>query len=269
MVSEESSGGTGNVRTRPSQPPIPNRDRAGIAVVLADGWLAEPETIRRRLATASVRWVVAADGGARFAERLGLELGVVVGDMDSLPREVAAEMADAGVEFHRVSRAKDETDLELALMHAAEKGIDGVVVLGALGDRLDMSVANVLLLAHASLLGLPIELWHAAQTAWLVRPPGGSLRPPLSGGARGALVPGDRLSLLPLAGDAVMVESRGLRYPLTGEDLLSGPARGISNVVSHAEAHVALRSGVLLAVHEPAADADEPEPPGPAGAPGR
>jgi thiamine pyrophosphokinase len=47
------------------------------------------------------------------------------------------------------------------------------------------------------------------------------------------------------------VRSEGLAYPLQDEDLLFGPARGVSNVLIGSRADVRLEEGLLLAVHTP------------------
>jgi thiamine pyrophosphokinase len=61
--------------------------------------------------------------------------------------------------------------------------------------------------------------------------------------------PGDIVSLIPLGGDAQGIVTEGLLYPLRDEPLVSGPARGISNVMTEPFARVTLRGGALLVVH--------------------
>ena len=60
---------------------------------------------------------------------------------------------------------------------------------------------------------------------------------------------GDTISLLPLAGDARGVTTRGLRYPLDDATLSFERARGVSNVLLDPPGHVRLREGLLLLVH--------------------
>jgi len=60
---------------------------------------------------------------------------------------------------------------------------------------------------------------------------------------------GDVVSLIPLGGDVEGIVTEGLLYPLRDEPLLSGPARGVSNVMTEPVARVTLRSGALLIVH--------------------
>jgi thiamine pyrophosphokinase len=209
------------------------------AIIFANGDLPEPERLRQRLRADDL--VIAADGGSRHCQALGLRPHAVVGDLDSLSAEARSAFEQAGVHLESHPAHKDESDLELALLYAARQGATRMVIVGALGGRLDMTLANILLLTHPALASVRVEVWHGVQTAWLIRPPGDEVR----GQA------GDTLSLMPLNGDALGVVTRGLLYALANERLAFGPARGLSNVLTAATARVELRAGVLLAVHTP------------------
>jgi thiamine pyrophosphokinase len=211
------------------------------ALVLANGTIENPTLLRERAARWDAALVVAADGGSCCADLLGLGIHVLIGDLDSLDAARVETLRASGATVEKHPDGKDETDLELALLYAVRAGADEVAVIGALGGRLDMTLSNVLLLTHPALYHARIELWHAAQTAWLVRPPGADL----SGAA------GDTLSLIPLGGPAEGVSTQGLQYALNDETLAFGPARGISNVLTKASARVDLRAGLLLVVHTP------------------
>lgn len=205
------------------------------AVIFANGELRQPDEARRLLRPGDL--LIAADGGAAHCRALGLRPNIIVGDFDSL---TAAELADferAGARLERHPSAKDETDLELALLLAVHAGAGEVVVVGALGGRLDMTIANVLLLTHPALTAARVWLWNDGERAWLIRPPGAEVAGRL----------GDTLSLIPLGGDATGITTHGLAYPLRGETLAAGPARGVSNVLTESPARVELQSGVLLA----------------------
>ena len=210
-------------------------------IILANGLVADLDVIRARLIEWHGARVIAANGGCRHARALGLHVDDVVGDADSLTPEEREALEQSGARFHTAPADKDETDLELALLLAAREGAREIRILGALGGRLDMTLSNILLLTMPALEGLNVRIWHGRQTAWLILPPGD--------GITGA--PGDTLSLIPLGGDAHGVRSAGLVYPLEGETLVFGPARGVSNVLVGSRAALRLDEGVLLAVHTP------------------
>jgi thiamine pyrophosphokinase len=184
--------------------------------------------------------IIAADGGARHALSLGLTPHSVVGDMDSLDARVRERLRqqECRLVFHPAE--KDETDLELALYLAVEEGATEIVLLGALGGRLDQLLANVLLLTLPELAGASVKLVGGEQEAFVIR-----------GGARAAVEGqvGDILSLIPLNGDASGVYTQGLKWPLSGDTLFAGPARGVSNVVVSLPVRIRVEKGLLLVVH--------------------
>jgi thiamine pyrophosphokinase len=222
------------------------------AVILADG----DAPTREELDVAWPGWsrgvelVIAADGGARHAAGLGLTLDCWVGDGDSIGPDALAALAASGIEIRRVATAKDESDTELALTTAVERGAGEIVVLGAFGGaRLDHALANVGLLAMPSLAGCDVALLDGRTRLRLIRAPGtdgSAVRLDLPGRV------GDLVSLVPFGEGVEGVTTDGLAYPLRDEPLPAGPARGLSNVRSDAAAGVTVRRGLLLVVESPA-----------------
>ena len=206
-------------------------------LVVANGEL--DGTLAPRLSGIAFSRIIAVDGGAAHCIRLGLRPDLVVGDLDSLEPGLQARLMEAGSAFERHPAEKDETDLELALLRAVSLGAERIILAGALGGRLDMSLANLLLPALPEFERVRIELWEPRSTAWLLNPPGEAI----------AGEPGDTLSLVPLGGDAIGLATEGLAYPLRDETLVFGRTRGLSNVFTASLARVGLRSGKLLAVH--------------------
>ncbi len=182
--------------------------------------------------------ILAVDGGLKHVLALGRRPDLIIGDADSAPDSDLAEAARLGAAIIRHPRAKDETDLELALLYAVTHFEGPVVVLAALGGRLDHLLANVLLLGHERLTGRPIRLIDAHQEAWLV-----DNKTSIQGR------PGDRISLLPFAGAVRIDHTDGLTWPLRDEWLLVGPSRGVSNEMTAAQATVVVSEGRLLCIH--------------------
>jgi thiamine pyrophosphokinase len=207
-----------------------------LAIVVADG---EPEPGDASL-VGTADLVIAADGGARWLEEQGVIPQIVVGDLDSLEAKEVDRLARAGSTIQRHPAEKDASDTALALVAAIEAGADRIVLLGALrGSRLDHELANLLLIADPAIGGRDVRI---------VR--GGTQLRALNGGATLQLEAsvGATVTLLPVAGDAIGVTTRGLRYPLSGETLSMGSSRGLSNEVTQLPASVRLEIGTLLVV---------------------
>src|SRR6059058_246976 len=182
--------------------------------------------------------IIAADGGALALERWKILPHLVVGDMDSLGQAGVERLARQGIAVAKFPANKDESDLELAVTQAIGAGAQEIVLLGALGgDRLDHEAANLLLLADPGYDGVRIEARRGALRIRAVRGKASlALNAPV-----GALV-----TLLPVSGDAEGVTTEGLRYPLRGETLRFGRARGLSNEVASLPAKVSVDKGTLL-----------------------
>jgi thiamine pyrophosphokinase len=225
--------------------------RAGAArgaLVVADGDVPR----RAALDSAWPGWaddvglVIAADAGWDKSAALGILPDLLVGDADSLPEERLAELATAGVPIERSPVAKDESDAELAVLAALRQGATHVTILGALGGkRFDHALANVGLLGLPGLGEADVELLDATTRVRLVRAPAAEGGP---ASCRLAGEIGDLVSLLPLGVPAFGITTEGLLYPLRGETLQPGPARGLSNVRIAADASVMLHQGSLLVI---------------------
>jgi thiamine pyrophosphokinase len=190
--------------------------------------------------------VVAADGGALRAASLGLTPAVVVGDLDSLDPVELARLEAAGIPVERSTVDKDESDAELAVLAAIARGATRITVLGAFGGpRLDHALANVWLLSHPALRGCDACLLDARVRIRLLDATAGRVDATLIGR------PGDVVTLLPFAGSAEGITTTELRYPLAGETLEPGPARGLSNVRLAPTATVRLQRGRLLVIEVP------------------
>ncbi len=209
------------------------------ALLFANGELKRGAMLDRALNSLKSPHVICADGGALHARALGLTPHIIIGDMDSLTAAELAQFKADGAEIIRHRQEKDETDLELALRHCRRIGASSITILGALGGRIDQTLANVLLLMLPALRDICIQIVAGDQSVRLLRPGSHRLE-----GARG-----DTVSLIPLGAAAEGISTSALQYPLADESLRLGPARGISNVMLNDTARVDFRCGLLLLVH--------------------
>lgn len=205
-------------------------------VVFINGTIDDYRAVTRWLRAED--YVVAADGGAHHALALGRRLNAIVGDLDSLAPEVAERLAETGVELIRYPVTKNQTDLELAIEFALQQGVEEVLLIGAVGGRLDQTLANLLILAQRE-WPVQLTLVEQNQLAQLLRPGQTLLLQ-----AR----PGDIVSALPLSDTVTGITYTGMCYPLTNATLHLGSTRGISNEVATVPATVTIATGRLLII---------------------
>lgn len=85
---------------------------------------------------------IAADKGYLYAKGVGITPEIFVGDCDSLPDGTVIESKTV----HRLTPIKDMTDTQEAITLALKKGATEMIILGALGGRIDHALANIHLL---------------------------------------------------------------------------------------------------------------------------
>ena len=86
--------------------------------------------------------IIAADAGFLTAQRMGVEVDVLLGDFDTLGVENIPE----GIECLRMPAEKDDTDTQLAVQVALERGATEIVIVGGLGGRVDHTLSSLAIL---------------------------------------------------------------------------------------------------------------------------
>jgi len=205
------------------------------AIIIANGQVHESDLGQSQVTPPDL--IICANGGAGNALALGLSPDVVIGDLDSLDEGVRTRLEKTHCQFITHPTRKDETDLELAMKYAAEQGAHEILILGALGERLDHTLANVLLLALPELRSVRARILDGRQEAFLIWD-----ETLIEGQV------GDILSLLPLTEEVSGIYTAGLEYPLENGTLCRGLTRGISNTLTTPRARVRVGQGLLLAV---------------------
>ena len=181
--------------------------------------------------------VLAADIGAKYCLDAGVVPDVVIGDMDSLPLDLADRLGTGGMEVISYPRDKDETDTLLALDYAMARGASEIIILSGLGDRFDHSIANLHLLYRALKKGVRASILTSMHDIFLVD------SEHYINGKKGKTV-----SFLPLTEKVEGIDLVGFKYDVRSATMEIGFPYGVSNVILEDSASVKVREGVLVAV---------------------
>ena len=211
------------------------------AVIFANGELRDREKIKAQIDSAD--FLIAVDGGHRHMKSLGLIPSLVIGDLDSMQKKDVELLENLGVEIMRFPPEKNETDLELALLEAATRGYQKILIVAGLGGRLDQTLGNLALLKSPALANCHIKMDDGCVEVWNLK---GSQYP---GGLQILGEKGEVVSLLANGSHAKGIITQGLKYPLTGEDLLPYQTHGISNEMLGSIAKVSISEGELIVIH--------------------
>jgi len=206
------------------------------AIIFVNGELNHPQKVRQFLHKND--YLIAVDGGLRHLIALNLMPDLVVGDLDSITPEMFKFIESNQIPKLQLDIHKNETDLEIAIQTAFELDYKDIILIGAIGNRVDHTLENIFILAKPVWENINFTITDGTQDIFLIRSE--------------KTFPGninDIVSLIPLTAIVSGVMTEGLYYPLNHEDLFRENARGISNLMVSNEAMVQIKSGILICFH--------------------
>lgn len=177
--------------------------------------------------------VIAADGGVKHTQTLGITPDIILGDFDSLG------YVPQGSELHPVE--KDDTDAMLAAKRGLALGCREFLFYGSLdGPRLDHTVANFQTLAYLADHGARGKLVGLRQQVTLLKE--GKMTFPKNAAGN--------ISVFAFGEKAEGVTIRNLYYNLEKGSLTPAFPLGVSNHFIGEEAEVSVEKGRLLIIYD-------------------
>ena len=174
-------------------------------------------------------FLIAADGGYAEVIAQGLKPDLAVGDFDSLGTVPENE----NVVQHPVM--KDDTDMMLAVKLGFERGYTNFFIYGALGGRLDHTLANIQTIMYIAN--------HGGQ-GWIIGDC--CLTAIHNSEARFRAEAQGVISVFCLSGEARGVDIEGLLYPLSDHAMQSDIALGVSNEFTGVPSRISVKDGTLV-----------------------
>ena len=194
--------------------------------------VASGEFCKEKFSADTQDFVIAVDGGYRYIKDL-CRIDLAVGDFDSLG------YVPEGIATLKHNPVKNYTDTYLSFQEAYQRGYDEFVVYGALGGRLDHTIANLQSAYAFAKKGVKVKLIGKDCVVEVV-----TGKKTISGRR------GETFSLFALD-TARGVYITGGKYPLTDATLDNTFPLGVSNEFLDGDCEIEVRDGyVLLVVNE-------------------
>lgn len=178
--------------------------------------------------------IIAADGGYATLKNLNIKPDLVVGDFDSL----GTVPKDESIIKHPIK--KNDTDTLLAVKIGLEKGFKEFVIYGAVGGRLDHTIASLQTAAFIAENGGRAYICDSTHTITVIKNSSISFKKKSSG----------IVSLFALSGIAEGVTIDGLLYTLNDARLTPDFPLGVSNEFIDKESTISVKDGVLTIIFE-------------------
>ncbi len=196
------------------------------ALVLAGGDEVDKNLLSRYIKESD--FVIGADKGAETAYKYNFNIDLLVGDFDSINPEILNEFKN---KIRRYPVEKDKTDLELALDIIVEKKYNNIVILNALGSRLDHTLGNLFLLEKFK--NINIKIVDNNSETFLVNEDEILLKNTYN----------HILSIVPVSEFIQVEKLTGVKYPLENKTVNRGSTLCISNIVIDRECLISISRG--------------------------
>ncbi len=177
--------------------------------------------------------VLCADKGYKAAKMLGIEPELIIGDFDSLGFIPRTE------NIRTFPRTKDDTDTLIAVKEALRIGADEIFIYGALGGRLDHTIANIQTLMFIEKNGAHGILMSENEHVSLMLH---------DTSRRFKRREGFYFSVFAYSEKCTGVNISGTEYTLSDGILTNDFPIGISNHIKEPFAEISLRDGILIVI---------------------
>ncbi|MCE5220424.1 MAG: thiamine diphosphokinase [Clostridium sp.] len=206
-------------------------------VAIVSGGKAPSERLLRRYLE-KVDVIIAADRGSECLYNYGIVPDLLLGDFDSVKKEVLDNMKLQIKEVLEFPPEKDYTDTEIAIIEAIKRGAKKIYLFGAIGSRVDHTLGNIGLLLTTKKKGATLEIIDDNNSLYL-----GEKKMKLFGEY------GENISFHALCDKVKGFKIRGAKYNLETCDMSLLDPRAICNEFIDTPIEISYEEGELLILH--------------------
>ncbi|MEG2246904.1 MAG: thiamine diphosphokinase [Peptostreptococcaceae bacterium] len=208
------------------------------ACILLNGKVKDSEFVKKTIDDNNYEYIICADGGAKHLYDLKLAPDYILGDLDSLEKSIIDYYKKKGVKFKKFPQRKNETDTQLCVHLAKDLGVSQIHLIGALGGRIDHTIANINLMYYIKELGISSIIKNSDEEIYIIENEKISIN-----GKKGSTI-----SILPIKGNVNGVTLENLEYPLDNANINFGNPIGLSNIMKEDSFNVKVDKGSLIII---------------------
>ncbi|MEG0181258.1 MAG: thiamine diphosphokinase [Peptostreptococcaceae bacterium] len=208
------------------------------ACILLNGKVKDSEFVKKTIDDNNYDYIICADGGAKHLYDLKIAPDYILGDLDSLEKSIIDYYKKKGVKFKKFPQRKNETDTQLCVHLAKDLGVSQIHLIGALGGRIDHTIANINLMYYIKELGISSIIKNSDEEIYIIENEKISIN-----GKKGSTI-----SILPIKGNVNGVTLENLEYPLDNANINFGNPIGLSNIMKEDSFNVKVDKGSLIII---------------------
>ncbi len=182
-------------------------------------------------------FILSADGGTDYCVELGIIPDLVIGDLDSISPKTLDILKKKEVPINVFPIKKDKTDSQLSIEYLMDKGAEEITIIGAIGSRIDHTLANILLLKTIKDKGIKGKIVHNNNIIYIIDDE------LILDKKNGYFV-----SIIPIESKGVLVSLKGFEYNLSKVKIDFASTLGVSNFVIDEKGYIKVHEGQCLVV---------------------
>lgn len=180
--------------------------------------------------------IIAVDKGLEILDKCKIQPNYIIGDFDSVNKDLVQKYKKS--EIIKLNPEKDFTDTHMAIKLAYKIESNYITIIGAIGTRIDHTIANIHILKECIERKITCEIIDKNNKIMLINKP--------------CYINLEKeykyISLIPLTTNVTGVTLEGFKYPLKNATLSIGESIGVSNEQIEQKAKIKLKKGILICI---------------------
>jgi len=183
--------------------------------------------------------IIASDSGLEILNKFKINPNYIIGDFDSVDKSILKKYINNDkIKIIKLKPEKDFTDTHMAIKLAIKKKSTDITILGAIGTRIDHTLANINILKEPLEQNIPCRIINEKNNIILIN--------------KNTILEKDPeypyISLIPLTNIVEDVTLEGFKYTLNKSTLRIGESIGISNEQIDKKGIIKLNNGILIVI---------------------
>lgn len=182
--------------------------------------------------------IIAVDKGLETIDYLKLQPQYVLGDFDSVNTKILEKYKKQNIKIIKLNPEKDLTDTHSAIDLALKLKSTEITILGAIGTRLDHTIANIHILKQALDKNIKAKIVNEKNEIELID--------------KEIIIKKDDnykyVSIIPLTTQVTGITIEGMKYIINDYTLSIGDSLGVSNEQIDKDAKISIKIGILVVI---------------------
>lgn len=182
--------------------------------------------------------IIAVDKGLETIDYLKLQPQYVLGDFDSVNTKILEKYKKQNIKIIKLNPEKDLTDTHSAIDLALKLKSTEITILGAIGTRLDHTIANIHILKQALDKNIKAKIVNEKNEIELID--------------KEIIIKKDDnykyVSIIPLTTQVTGITIEGMKYIINDYTLSIGDSLGVSNEQIDKDAKISIKTGILVVI---------------------